>query len=449
MKKRSVSFFGLGHVGLTTAACLASRGFRVIGYDIDGEKVKRINNGEAPFFEPGLDELLRDSVKNGMLRATTDPMEAVLNTEVTFITVGTPSAPDGSIDLRYVESASRMIGEALRHKKDWHLVVVKSTVIPLTTERVVKPLIEEASGKRCGYDFGLAMNPEFLREGSAVRDTFKPDRIVIGEFDKRSGDALEELYRDFYGEELPPIIRTTPVNAELIKYSNNAFLAMKVSFINMIANICQKLEGADVTVVAEAIGMDKRIGPLFLKAGPGWGGPCLGKDIMALKRFSESIGVTTPLIDATIKINKQQPMKLVELAEKHLGSLKGKRIAVLGLSFKPDTDDVTDSPSIRLVKTLLERGAEVIVYDPKAMENFKKLFGNSIKYAPNALSCIEGADCAVIMTEWKEFRDISPQTYLKLMRTPVLIDGRRIYPPDVYSKHLRFEAVGYSPSKTK
>ncbi|MBS7609833.1 UDP-glucose/GDP-mannose dehydrogenase family protein [Candidatus Bathyarchaeota archaeon] len=441
----AISFFGLGRVGLTMAACFASRDFRVIGFDVNEEKVKIINRGKAPFFEPELDVLVKDSVEKGLLRATTNPSEAILNADLTFITVGTPSAPDGSIDLRYVKSALALIGESLRHKENWHLVVLKSTVVPTTTERVVKPIIEEVSSKRCGYSFGLCVNPEFLREGSAVRDVFKPDRIIIGEFDKRSGDTLEDFYGKFYGEETPPTIRTTPVNAELIKYASNAFLAMKVSFINMIANLCQKLPGADVNVVAEAIGLDKRIGSLFLKAGAGGGGPCFGKDLAALKKFAESLGASTSLIDATIQVNEQQPLNLIKLAEKHLGNLKGKRIAILGLSFKPNTDDITDAPSIKLVRGLLDEGAEITVYDPKTMENFRGLFGNSIKYAFDATSCIKGADCAIIVTEWKEFKNIPPEIFLELMRTPLLIEGRRIYPPKEYSKHLKFEAIGYSP----
>jgi UDPglucose 6-dehydrogenase len=439
---KTISVFGLGYVGLTTAACLASRGFKVICYDVDEAKVDAVNSGRAPFFEPKLDELLRRAVNEGNLRAVKDPKIAILNSEVTFITVGTPSGDDGSIDLTYVESASRMIGEALRLKSAWHLVVVKSTVLPTTTENVVKRIIEKASGRRCGEEFGLCVNPEFLREGNAVEDTFKPDRIIIGEVDKRSGDHLEEIYREFYGDELPLIIRTTPVNAEMIKYANNAFLAMKVSFINMIANLCQKIPGADVEIVARGIGLDKRIGPLFLKAGVGWGGSCLRKDLEALLNYALKNGVDLPLIEATLKVNRAQPYRLIELARELIGGFNGRRISVLGLAFKPGTDDMRDAVSVKIVRKLLEEGAKVVVYDPKAMDNAKKIFGENVEYANSVKECLKNSECALIITEWNEFRELKPEDFIKLMKAPAVIDGRRIYDLEVYSKKLKFKAIG-------
>ena len=443
MSRPAVSFMGLGYVGLTTAACLASRGFRVIGFDVDPKKVEAVNGGVCPIYEPGLEELLRDAVSKGLLKATTDFREAVLGSDITFITVGTPSLETGEIDLRYVREASRMIGEALSEKPEWHLVVVKSTVMPGTTEGLVKETIERHSGKRCPQDFGLCMNPEFLREGSAVEDTFHPDRIVICEVDERSGDFLEELYRSFYGPDMPPVLRTRPVNAELIKYANNAFLAMKVSFINMMANLCQKLPGADVEEVAKGIGLDKRIGPLFLKAGAGWGGSCWPKDLAALKTFAEKLGVEMPLIEATIKVNEKQPLKLVDLAKQLLGELEGKRVSILGLSFKPGTDDMRGAVSTKIVNGLLEAGARVVVYDPKAMENAKAILGNKVEYAPSLENCLSGSDCAILVTDWDEFKKLKPETLKKLMRNPVLVDGRRVFPPEKFSKKIKFAAIGY------
>jgi nucleotide sugar dehydrogenase len=444
---KAISIFGLGYVGLTTAACLASRGFKVICFDVDEVKVDAVNSGRAPFFEPKLDELLRRAVEEGYLRAVKDPKIAILNSEVTFITVGTPSRDDGSIDLTYVESASRMIGEALRLKSGWHLVVVKSTVLPMTTENVVKRIIEEASGKSCGEGFGLCVNPEFLREGSAVEDTFKPDRIIIGEVDKRSGDFLEGIYRGFYGDGLPPIIRTTPVNAELIKYANNAFLAMKVSFINMIANLCQKIPGADVEVVARGIGLDKRIGSLFLKAGAGWGGSCFRKDIEALINFSRKMGVDLPIVEATLKVNETQPFKVVELAKELVGSLENRRISVLGLSFKPDTDDMRYAVSIKVINRLLEEGAKVIAYDPKAIPNARKIFGETIEYANSVEECLKGSECALIVTEWSVFKNLKPEEFIRLMKIPVVVDGRRMYDAKLFSSKLRFAAIGLGEKK--
>jgi UDPglucose 6-dehydrogenase len=439
---KTISFFGLGYVGLTTATCLASRGFKVICYDVDEAKVDAVNSGRAPFFEPKLDELLGRAVEEGYLKAVKDPKTAVLNSEVTFITVGTPSRDDGGIDLTYVKSASRMIGEALRLKSEWHLIVVKSTVLPTTTENVVGRIIEETSGRKCGEGFGLCMNPEFLREGNAVEDTFKPDRIIIGEVDKRSGDFLEEIYREFYGDDLPPIIRTSPVNAELIKYANNSFLAMKVSFINMIANLCQKIPGADVEVIARGIGLDKRIGPLFLKAGAGWGGSCFRKDLEALLDYAIKNCVELPLVEATLKVNKIQPYRVVELARELIGGFRGRRISVLGLAFKPGTDDVRDAVSIRIVRRLLEEGAKVVVYDPKAMNNAKKIFGGDVEYAGSVEECLKDSECAIIVTEWDEFRKLRPEDFIRFMRNPAVVDGRRMYDPEVYSRMLKFKAIG-------
>jgi UDPglucose 6-dehydrogenase len=301
-----ISVFGLGYVGLTFGVCLASRGFEVTGVDVDKNRVEAVNGGEPPFYEPGLSELLREALGKGFFRATTDARDAVLASDASFICVGTPSAPDGSADLKYVEAAARAVGKALRGKEKWHLVVVRSTVPPGTTGGLVKRALEEESGKRAGEGFGLCANPEFTKEGSAVNDTFNPDRIVIGELDERSGSTLESLYREFHGGNPPPIVRTSLVNAELIKYASNAFLAMKVSFINEIANIAQRVPGADVEVIAKGIGFDKRIGPLFLRAGLGFGGSCFPKDLRALIRFSESVNYEPKILKAVLEVSERQ-----------------------------------------------------------------------------------------------------------------------------------------------
>ncbi|RLI05234.1 UDP-glucose 6-dehydrogenase [Candidatus Bathyarchaeota archaeon] len=437
-----VSVFGLGYVGLTTAACLAYKKFNVTGFDVDLEKVSAINKGKVYVHEPGLEKLVEETVTEGFLKATSNPKQTINKTEITFITVGTPSKPDGSIDLTAVKEVSKTIGEALHDKKGWHLVVVKSTVIPGTTENMVKPILEETSGKKCGTDFGLCVNPEFLREGNAVEDMFKPDKLVIGEFDKKSGDALENFYRMFYENQLPPTIRTTPVNAELIKYANNAFLAMKVSFINMVANLCQKLPGADVEIVAKGIGLDKRIGSLFLRAGLGWGGSCWPKDLQAFLNFSSKMEVPLPLVKATLDINSLQPYVAVKLAEKFLGSLQGKKVALLGLAFKPNTDDMREAVSIKLVEKLLQLEAEVVVYDPIALGNAKKIFGEKVRYANSVQECLNGAECCIIVTEWEEFKKLKPDDFLKHMKNPVVIDGRRIYKPEEFNRKLKFAAIG-------
>jgi len=432
-----ISFFGLGYVGLVTALAFSSRGFRVYGYDVDESKIDSLRKGKLYIYEPGLQDLLKRS--EGNFIPTSDHREAVLNTDITFIAVGTPPRQDGSADLSYIESAARMIGRDLREKK-YHLVVVRSTVPPGTTERVSK-IIEKESGKSAGRDFGICMSPEFLREGNAVEDIFNPDRVVIGSIDERSGDLLEELWRRFYGERVT-ILRTNLVNAEFIKYASNAFLAMKVSFINEIANIAQRVRGADVEVIAKGIGLDKRIGPLFLRAGLGFGGSCFPKDLRALIRFSEELGYNPKLLNSVKEVNDEQAGKAVELAMKLTGELKGKKVAVLGLSFKPNTDDMRDAVSIRVVEELLKLDAKVAVYDPAAVENARRIFGNRVLYASSPIDCIRNADCAIIVTEWDEFKKLGPEDFVNNMRDPVVIDGRRIYDPEVFCRRVKFAAIG-------
>lgn len=433
----------MGYVGLCTAVAFASRGYTVVASEADPEKASMISRGAPPFYEPGLNEVLVEVLRSGRFRCTTSTEKAVLDTDVTFITVGTPSKPDGSVDLSYVKSSAEEIGRALSSKGSYHLVVVKSTVIPGTTENVVKPILERSSRKKCGADFGLCVNPEFLREGSALYDTFNPDRIVIGECERRSGDVLESLYREFYAEKMPPLLRTSLVNAELIKYASNAFLAMKVSFINTIANICERIPGADVTVVAKGIGLDKRIGPLFLNAGLGYGGSCLPKDLRALIQHSRSLGYEPKLLEAVEEVNDSQPQKAIKLCKELVGELRGRRVAVLGLAFKPNTDDMRDAVSIKVVKRLLEEGTRVVVYDPRAVENAKKVFGSSVEYASSVEECLRGSECAIVVTEWEEFRRLRPEDFLRLMKEPVVVDGRRIYDAELFSSRLRFAAVGF------
>jgi UDPglucose 6-dehydrogenase len=442
---RAISIFGLGYVGLCTAACFADRGFKVVGVDVDEEKVKVLAEGRSSIHEPGLEPMLQKAIKGGTLRPTLDAKSAVEESDVSFITVGTPSGPDGRIDLKHVELAARDVGSAMRDKAGYHLVVVKSTVTPGTTQNVIKPILEEVSTKSCGRDFGLCVNPEFLQEGDAIRGVLEPDRIVIGEFDGRSGDELEKLYRDFYGERMPPVIRTNLPTAEVIKYASNAFLAAKISFINTIANICERVPGADVTVVARGIGLDKRTGPLFLNAGIGYGGSCFKKDIEALIDYSKNLGYRPELLEAVEKVNESQPYRAVELCKKVLGSLKGKRVAVLGLAFKPNTDDMREARSIPIIRKLLEEGAEVIAYDPVAVENAKAIFKNEIAYAPSAIGCLKNADCCILVTEWEEFKRLKPEDFIQNMRQPVLVDGRRIYDQKEFGGKLKFSAIGLGP----
>ncbi len=437
-----ISIVGMGYVGLCTAIGFTNKSYDVIAVDKDSKKIAAINEGVPPFHEPGLKELLQNAVDNGNLRGDIDTTEAILNSDVTFVTVGTPSDLDGSINLAQIEGAASEIGEALTKKDLYHLVIVKSTVVPGTTENVVKPILEKNSGKKCGIDFGLCMNPEFLREGSAVSDAMHPDRIVIGEYDKKSGDTLEKLYGDLHQGESIPTIRTNLPTAELIKYANNAFLATKISYINTIANICEKIPKADVIKVAHGIGLDQRINPRFLNAGLGYGGSCFPKDVKAIIAFSKKLGFTPTILEAAHEVNEKQANKAVEKAKKMLTDLNGKQIAVLGLAFKPDTDDMREAISIPIINQLIKEGVKITAYDPVAIPTAKTLFGNKINYASSALTCLNDADCCILMTEWNEFKQLTPEDFKQHMKQPILIDGRRVYNPQEYRKKLKFSAIG-------
>lgn len=412
----------------------------MIGADLDANKVKMVNQRKSPIFEPGLQDLLARVVRKGSLRCVTQTREAVTGSDITFVTVGTPSLRSGRIDLRSVRSAAKDIGRALRRKKGYHLIVVSSTVTPGTTESIVQPMIENYSGRRLGRDLGLCMSPEFLREGAAIHDVFHPHVVVIGECDRRSGDELQHLYKKFFDMEIP-IIRVNPPTAEMIKYANNAFLATKISFMNTIANICERIPGLDVVSVAKAIGVDPRIGPHFLNAGVGFGGSCLPKDLKALTTFAETLGYRGTLLEAVSEVNENQCRTVYNLAKRKLGTLKDRRIAILGLAFKPGTDDIRQAPSINLIKWFMRAGSKIKVYDPVGMKNAKKILPE-ISYARSAMECLDKADCCIVVTEWEEFREIKPEDFLERMRTPVLIDGRRIYDPKEYSRGLHFAAIG-------
>lgn len=423
-----VSIIGAGYVGLVAAACFASRGFEVLISTNDPKKVEMINEGRAPFFEPGLDGLLRKAVKRGLLRATKTRSEAVLNSDVTFICVGTPSAADGSIDLTFVREAAEEVGRSLRKKKGYHAVVVRSTVVPGTTDEVGE-IIEKVSGKRAGRDFGVAMCPEFLRQGNAVYDTFNPDRVVVGEQDRRVGEMLGKLFRKFYKGKKVPILRMNTVSAEMVKYVSNSILATKVSFINEIANMCERVKNVDVYEVAKGVGLDRRIGPLFLEAGAGFGGSCFPKDVNAIISFSKELGYEPKILEAVLKVNYEQALHVVDLARRELGDLKDKRIAILGLSFKPNTDDMREAPSIKIINKLLEEGAKVVAYDPVAKENAGKIFKDKIEYADSVEKCLKGADCCMVVTEWDEFKKIKPEV-LRKMKGKVVVDARRVWNPE-------------------
>lgn len=432
---------GLGYAGLCTAACLATK-FRVTGIDIDAGRVSSLNRGETPIHEKGLAPLLKRGTSSKAL-AFTDEYLAVRDAEIIFIAVGTPSKADGSIDTSQVLTASRQIGFQLRQSEKKPVVVVKSTVTPGTTSGVVKPLLEGESGKSCGAGFGVCSNPEFLREGEAVEDTLRPDRVILGPLDKTSGKAMRSFYRRFYGAKMPPVVETTAENAELIKYASNTFLATKISFINFIARICETLPDADVQDVALGMGMDPRIGPRFLQAGPGFGGACFPKDSLAFSVFAEEHGVDSSLLRSVIAVNDTQPDQIVSAIRMSVGQVKGKEIAILGAAFKEGSDDVRESRAIVLAKKLLAEGAGVRITDPEAIQGARRELGTSAKYYESPEDCIKGADAAVVMTGWADFKKLKPRDFLNLMRTPLLFDARRIYDADDFRLgRLEFRAIG-------
>jgi UDPglucose 6-dehydrogenase len=437
-----ISIIGLGYVGLCTAVSFAFKGYPVKVSSNDSSKIRMVNKGVSPFYEPGLENMLKKGIQSGKLKAVFGREEAVLDSDVIFVTVGTPSLLDGSIDLRYIHASVKEIGGALKRKNGYSLIVVKSTVVPGTTENVVRPILEKSSGKIAGKDFGLSMSPEFLREGSAIHDVFHPDMIVIGEFDENSGKSLEELYQRFYGPNIP-IVRMNMASAEMVKYAINAFLATKISFINEIANICERVQGLDVVEIAQAIGLDSRISPKFLKAGAGWGGSCLPKDIKALCAFSEKVGYKPKLLEEAIATNAKQAKHIVDLTTEELGNLKGKKIAILGLSFKPKTDDTREAPSLKVINHLIKEGAEVCALDPFAVSNAKKIFGSKVNWSASLTQCLNGADCCILITEWDEFKNLKPKD-LRLMRKPLLIDARRIYDREKFPNTIEFRAIGLS-----
>ena len=422
-----VSIVGVGYVGLITGSCFAELGNGVTCVDVIEEKVEKINRGESPIYEEGLDELLKKHIGKS-LRATTNLESAVLNSDITFICVGTPDAPEGGIDLKYVKSAAEGIGKVLGKKSRYHVVVVKSTVIPGTTNSVVLPIVEKSSGKKAGKDFGVAMNPEFLREGRAIEDFMNPDRIVIGAQDEKAASVLEELYEKFTCPKMRADLRT----AEMIKYASNALLATKISFINEIANVCEKV-GTDVVDVAKGVGLDHRISPQFLQAGAGFGGSCFPKDVKALVELAKREGYETKILNSVLEVNKLQAEHMVEVLKEKLEDVENKKIAILGLAFKPGTDDVREAPSLRIVKELVDKKAKVFAYDPIAKETFEKVVGCRVAYARSLEECIKDAEACLIVTDWDEFK-VDPSVFVKNMEKAVVIDGRRILNPEQAKK---------------
>jgi UDPglucose 6-dehydrogenase len=417
-----IAMVGSGYVGLVSGACFADFGHDVVCIDKDAAKIALLEKGVMPIFEPGLSDLVAKNVADGRLSFTTDLAKSVAGADAVFIAVGTPSRRgDGHADLTYVHAAAKEIAAALT---GYAVVVTKSTV-PVGTGDAVERIIREA---RPDAQFAVASNPEFLREGAAISDFKRPDRIVIGSDDERAREVMREIYRPLYLNQAP-LLFTDRRTSELTKYAGNAFLAMKVTFINEIADLCEAV-GADVQQVARGIGLDNRIGPKFLHAGPGYGGSCFPKDTLALIKTAQDNGTPIRIIETVAAVNEQRKRAMARKVIQAMGGdARGKKVAILGLAFKPNTDDMRDAPSLSVIQGLQDHGAEVTAYDPESMDQARQMLMN-VTYAANAYACAEGADALVIVTEWEQFRALDMRRIKDLLRKPVVIDLRNVYMPD-------------------
>jgi UDPglucose 6-dehydrogenase len=442
----NVAVFGAGYVGLVTGAVLASLGHQVILVDVDRNKVEQITHGVPPIFEHGLKALLEHVCSSEHLRATTNPAIALAHADIIFIAVGTPPQPDGAPNLDYVHQAAISIGRNLSQTHSQ--VIVNKATVPIGSANLVTLWIEDGYLETYGAAseqprFTVASNPEFLREGTAIHDTLYPDRIVLGSDEPWALAMLRTLYEPIVTQtftapdKVPrpegltrvPLIATDRLSAEMIKYAANAFLSTKISFANEMANICEKV-GADIATVMHGIGLDSRIGPQFLNAGIGWGGSCFGKDLSALIYTAKEYGYQPLLLESTQNVNTQQRLTVIKRLQDELKTLKGRRIALWGLSFKPGTDDLRDAPALSVIQDLLRLNARLVVYDPVAMDNVQRLFPTlDIHYAHSPLEALEGADALVVLTEWEEFRQISLEAIAAALHRPIIIDGRNIYDP--------------------
>lgn len=427
-----ITIIGTGYVGLVTGVCLAEIGHDVICMDYDKLKIKEMMKGISPIYEPGLEEMMKRNLQQGRLTFTTSYDEGLENAEIIYFAVGTPPNGDGTADLSYVKSVALEISKKIKH----YVVLVLKSTVPVGTTNYMKQYITENLNHPCNFD--IVSNPEFLREGSAIHDSFNGDRIIIGTESNKASRIMEEVYRPLN----IPIYITDISSSEMIKYASNAFLATKISFINEIANICEKV-GADVEFVAEGMGYDKRIGRHFLNAGIGYGGSCFPKDTKALVQIAGNVQHDFELLKSVIKVNNNQQETLVRKVKKRLENLKGKKIAILGLAFKPNTDDMREAASIVITEMLINEGALIYAYDKVAMNNAKKYLNPKVNYADSIKEAIYGADCVIILTDWDEIKEFDLSYYKKTMNTPIVFDGRNCYSLNAATeKEIEYHSIG-------
>jgi UDPglucose 6-dehydrogenase len=431
-----VSIVGLGKLGSPMMACLASRGCRVVGVDTNETYLRLLRDGRSPVNEPDVEDLLR--AHRGRISVTNDHQAAVMMSQITFVVVATPSQEDGTFSLRYVQAACEKIGEALRGKREFHVIVITSTVLPEDTETTVRRTLEAASGKTCGTDFGLCYNPEFIALGSAVHDMLHPDFVLIGESDQRSGGILEALHRKIVGGHVP-VVRTSFVNAELAKISVNTFVTTKISYANMLAEVCERIPGCDVDVVTSAIGLDTRIGSKYLRGRLGYGGPCFPRDNLAFAAMARQRGTAASLAEVTDAVNRRQVIRLAERVRNLVSS--GGRLGILGLTYKPRTDVVEESQGMHLAKAAVAAGIPVIVYDPLGMPNAREVLGGAVGYASSAEECVQKSQVVVIATPWDEFKRLDPLDFAHNPRR-ALIDCWRILAADEFRGVVDYMTIG-------
>ena len=434
---QAVSIVGLGKLGAPTAACYAYKGFDVVGVDVSMQTVQMINEGHAPVFEPGLEEMIQ--ANRVRLRATTEYEEALLRSDATIILVPTPSDDRHGFSLRYVLEAVEQIGKVLRKKKDYHLVIVTSTVLPGAIDKEIRPMLEAQSSKRCGSDFGLCYNPEFVALGTVIHDFLNPDFILIGESDVRAGELLASCYQRLC-DNRPSIVRMNAINAEITKLAVNTFVTTKITFANMMARICEKLPGADVDVVTSALGQDSRIGRKYLRGAIGYGGPCFPRDNLALSFLAEQVGARATLAEATDRANRLQVDYLAGLVKSKL--IPGGTIGVLGLTYKPQTDVVEESQGLLLSRALAADNLRVVAYDPAGMKNARRVLGTSVEFAKSVEECVRQSDLIVITIPWREFQFISPELLKKTNKRRTVIDCWRLFNTKQFEGRVEYITLG-------
>jgi UDPglucose 6-dehydrogenase len=438
MNKERISIIGLGKLGACTAACLAARGYEVIGVDVNSHVVNLINEGKAPVVEPGLQDMV--TAAGQMLTATVDPAVAIRQSDVTFLLVPTPSDADGSFSDRYMREALEALAAALGESdKPYHLFVITSTVSPGTTDEAIIPLIEQVSGRKLNVGFGVCYNPEFIALGSVIRDFLNPDLVLIGESNRTAGDQLEEIYGRICDNQ-PHISRMSIISAEITKISLNAYVTMKISFANTLSNLCERIQGAQIDAITSALGADRRISPYYLKGGPAFGGPCFPRDNRAFMAFARRYGYEAKLAEATEAVNELQAQWLTALVRSHLASKGVSSMSILGLSYKPNTPVIEESAAVKLIARLLEDGVDITVYDPLAMGQARELFGDTIAYAASVEECVSRSSVWIVTTPLEEFQALDDR--LVAHNPTTIIDCWRVIDPARFSKGVDYVALG-------